>query len=86
MAAHLGDLAAAKKFGYQAIYINRPQEEGWPKERIQKARDEGWVDMWIDMAEGETSGSVRRDGGFVEVARRFGIHIGKEDEGGGSKI
>ena len=86
VAAHLADLAAAKKVGYQAIYIDRPQEETWPKEKVQKARDEGWVDMWVDLAEGETFGTVRSDAGFVEVARRFGVDTGKEGEGGGSKI
>ncbi len=90
VAAHLGDLAAAKKCGYQAIYIDRPLEEGWPRDRIEESRKEGWVDMWVNMEGGETFGAMRRDGGFVEVARRFGT-TGKEDrggegEGGGSKI
>ena len=84
VAAHLGDLAAAKKCGYQAIYIDRPQEEGWGREKVDKARKEGWVDMWVDLQEGEGFGSLRKDGGFVEVARRFGIEDSKE--GVGSKI
>ena len=84
VAAHLGDLAAAKKCGYQVIYIDRPQEEGWGREKVDKAMKEGWVDMWVDLQEGEGFGSLRKDGGFVEVARRFGIEDSKE--GVGSKI
>lgn len=61
VAAHLGDLAAARKCGYQTIYIDRPQEEQWSEEKISEARQ--WVDMWIEQG----------GGGFVEVARRFGI-------------
>jgi 2-haloacid dehalogenase len=63
VAAHLGDLQAAKKCGFQAIYIDRPQEESWKKEMVEEARGSGWVDMWVEQGEG----------GFLEVARRFGI-------------
>ena len=80
MAAHLGDLAAARKCGFQTIYIDRPQEEGWDADKKEKAREEGWVDMWVGVAEGETFGSLKKDGGLVEVARRFGL------EGDKSKI
>lgn len=63
VAAHLGDCEAAKKkCGYQAIYIERLDEESWSKEKIEQAKREGWVDMWIGIDEG----------GFEEVARRFG--------------
>lgn len=61
IAAHLGDLHAAKGCGYQTIYIERPQEEGWGPDKVETARE--WVNMWVK--EG--------DGGFEEVARRFGI-------------
>lgn len=62
IAAHLGDLEGSKKCGYQTIYIERPQEEGWDAEKVKKVRHEGWVDMWVGIDEG----------GFQEVARRFG--------------
>ncbi|RMZ83438.1 hypothetical protein DV737_g1536, partial [Chaetothyriales sp. CBS 132003] len=61
VAAHLGDLAAARRCGYQTIYIDRPGEEGWDEEQIKAARQ--WVDMWIDVDQG----------GFEEAARRFGL-------------
>ena len=67
VAAHLGDLAAARNCGYQTIYISRPQEEQWSKEKIEQSRE--WVDMWIE--EG--------DGGFEEMARRFEIKRGSEE-------
>jgi 2-haloacid dehalogenase len=63
IAAHLNDLKAARGCGYQTIYIERKQEEGWSEEEARKAKQEGWVDMWVTVDEG----------GFLEVARRFGI-------------
>jgi len=69
VAAHLGDLKAARECGFQTIYIEREQEEGWNEEETRKARDEGWVDMWVALGEGGS----KEDGGFMEVAKRFGI-------------
>jgi 2-haloacid dehalogenase len=66
VAAHLGDLAAARKVGYQTLYIERKQEEQWKGAKVEEAK--GWVDMWIGVD----------DGGFVEAARRWGI--GGEEE------
>ena len=63
VAAHLDDLKAAKGCGFQAIYVAREFEEAWSDDVVAQTRDEGWVDMWVD----------RDIGGFVEVARRFGI-------------
>ncbi|ETN37255.1 haloacid dehalogenase, type II [Cyphellophora europaea CBS 101466] len=60
VAAHLGDLEAARGCGYQTIYIEREQEEGWKEDKVKEAK--GWVDMWVSLGEG----------GFEEVARRFG--------------
>lgn len=60
VAAHLGDLKAARGCGYQTIYIERSQEEQWNKEQIEEARQ--WVDMWVSIDEP----------GFEEVAKRFG--------------
>lgn len=62
IAAHLGDLEAAKRCGYQTIYIERSQEESWNKDQIEQAKEQGWVDMWVSVDEG----------GFEEVARRLG--------------
>ncbi|KAI5462364.1 HAD-like domain-containing protein [Mariannaea sp. PMI_226] len=49
VAAHLGDLEAAKACGYRTVYVERPQEEGrkWAKdtENYQQAKD--WVDLWV---------------------------------------
>lgn len=59
VAAHLGDLRAAKNLGFRAIYVERPREEEYPATAIEEARQ--WVDMWIP--EGA--------GGFVEVGRRL---------------
>ncbi|KAH6655522.1 haloacid dehalogenase [Truncatella angustata] len=61
VASHLGDLRAAKNQGFRTIYVVRPQEEAFPLDAIEEARQ--WVDMWVD--EGE--------GGFEEVARRLGV-------------
>ena len=69
VAAHLGDLQAAKACGYQTIYIERTQEEAWSEEKIAKAKQDGWVDIWISVD----------GGGFKEVARRLGCSTnGKE--------
>jgi 2-haloacid dehalogenase len=70
VAAHLGDLEAARGCGYQTIYIEREKEEGWKPEAIQKAKDEGWVDMWIGLED------IATGGGFLEVAQRFGLMEG----------
>ena len=48
VAAHLGDLKAAKACGYSVIYVERSQEESWSKEKIEEAKVEGWVDLWIE--------------------------------------
>ena len=63
VAAHLGDLKAAMEFGLRTIYVERAGEESWSASEIRKARDEGWVDLWIEMGTGEE--------GLNEVARQF---------------
>lgn len=65
VAAHLGDLNAAKGCGYQTVYVEREQEEGWGKDEVEAARE--WVDMWVGVGEG----------GFEEMARRLGEGRGK---------
>jgi 2-haloacid dehalogenase len=47
VAAHLGDLKAAKSHGLRAVYVERPLEEDWSPEQVDQARSEGWVDVWI---------------------------------------
>ncbi|KAK6076077.1 haloacid dehalogenase [Seiridium cupressi] len=61
VAAHLGDLRAAKNLGFRAIYVERPREEAFSADAVAEARH--WVDMWI--AENEE--------GFVEVAKKLDI-------------
>ena len=68
IAAHLGDLKAAKGCGYQTIYIERSQEESWDNEQVEEAKRDGWVDMWVS----------QDDGGFEEVAKRFGCTAPKD--------
>jgi 2-haloacid dehalogenase len=65
VAAHLNDLKAAKSHGLQAIYVERPLEEDWNSEEVEKARNEGWVDLWIPAGQQ----------GFVTVAEKLGIEV-----------
>ncbi|CAG8165492.1 unnamed protein product [Penicillium salamii] len=66
VAAHLKDLKGAKDCGFQTIFVERYLEEAWSPIDVAKAKEEEWVDMWIDAD----------SGGFVEVAKRFGIEKG----------
>ncbi|EUC41079.1 hypothetical protein COCMIDRAFT_40687 [Bipolaris oryzae ATCC 44560] len=72
VAAHLNDLRGAKNNGMQTIYVERPGEEEWDSEQIEKALLEGWVDLWI--------GSNESQGSFVTVAERLGIELSSYDE------
>jgi 2-haloacid dehalogenase len=65
VAAHLPDLKAAKACGYQTIYVERPQEEDWDNEKVECARSEGFVDMWIN----------GHENGFLTVAERLGVEM-----------
>ncbi|KAL0942255.1 haloacid type ii [Colletotrichum truncatum] len=62
VAAHLGDLAAARGRGLRTIYVERPLEEDWEVGGQKYEDAKGWVDVWVK--EGE--------GGFEEVAKRLG--------------
>lgn len=66
VAAHLGDLDAARRLGLRTIYVERRQEEDWAEseERYQAAKE--WVDLWVGVEEE----------GFVEAARRLGSVLG----------
>lgn len=63
VAAHLEDLQAAKKCGFQTIYLERHLEEAWNSREIARAREEGFVDFWVGVG----------DSGLIEVARYFGL-------------
>ncbi|KAF2970284.1 hypothetical protein GQX73_g3317 [Xylaria multiplex] len=63
VAAHLGDLHAARANGLRTIYVERDREEEWPRDDNRWKDARGWADLWISQEEE----------GFVEVARRLGI-------------
>jgi 2-haloacid dehalogenase len=63
VAAHLKDLQAAKSCGFQTIYVERHLEEAWSADEVERAKKDGFVDIWVDL----------NTGGFLEVARRLGI-------------
>ncbi|KAL2143076.1 hypothetical protein VTI28DRAFT_355 [Corynascus sepedonium] len=62
VAAHMGDLAAARNYGLRTIYVERPGEEEWKPDEERYLRAREWVDIWVTQGEG----------GFEEVARRLG--------------
>ncbi|KAL4869983.1 hypothetical protein BDV12DRAFT_68101 [Aspergillus spectabilis] len=62
VAAHLGDLKAAKACGFGTIYVERVGEEF---SNLEKAIQDGYVDLAIEMDDSSD--------GFVEVARQLGI-------------
>lgn len=70
VAAHLNDLRAAKDNGLKTVYVERPGEEEWGKDEVEKAR--GWVDLWISAAPD--------DQGFITVAEKLGIELHAADE------
>lgn len=67
VAAHLNDLRAAKDNGLKTIYVERPGEEDWNEEQVDKVRQEGWVDLWISPRDGSK--------GFITVAEKLGIEL-----------
>ncbi|GAB7344507.1 hypothetical protein MBLNU457_2339t1 [Dothideomycetes sp. NU457] len=60
VAAHLGDLEAAKGCGLRTIYVERPQEETYD---VAMAREKGFVDLWIKEDED----------GFLGICRELGL-------------
>ena len=68
VAAHLVDLQAAKACGLQTVYVQRDREEAWTDEETEKARAEGWVDMWIPFGH-QGFLTLARELGRVEAAR-----------------
>ena len=75
VAAHLGDLWAARKCGYRTIYVERVDEEGWEGKRVEEARE--WVDLWVD------GRGMDGKGGLVEVAKLLGCGGAAEEPGRG---
>jgi 2-haloacid dehalogenase len=67
VAAHLNDLKAAKENGLQTIYVERAGEEEWDKDQVERAKQEGWVDLWVSSKDGSK--------GFVTVAEKLGIDV-----------
>jgi 2-haloacid dehalogenase len=67
VAAHLNDLKAAKENGLQTVYVERPGEEDWGDDEVERAKQGGWVDLWISNKNGSQ--------GFVSVAEKLGIDV-----------
>lgn len=65
VAAHLGDLKAAKACGLRTIYVERPLEEDFSEQEIEAAKREGWVDIWI----------TKDEDGFLATAEKLGIDV-----------
>ncbi|KAK3945875.1 putative haloacid dehalogenase protein [Diplogelasinospora grovesii] len=63
VAAHLGDLAAARSHGLRTVYVERSREEELESddERYGEARQ--WVDVWISQSQA----------GFIELAKELGL-------------
>lgn len=52
VAAHLADLRAARACGLQTVYVERSGEEEWGADEVGRAREEGWVGLWVGEGEG----------------------------------
>ncbi|KAM4057624.1 haloacid dehalogenase-like hydrolase [Hirsutella rhossiliensis] len=61
VAAHLGDLKAARACGLRTIYVERPQEEAWDEDGDDYRQAREWVDLWIS----------EQDDGLLSLARRL---------------
>lgn len=72
VAAHLNDLQAAKSNGLKTIFVERPREEGWSADEVEKAKQDGWVDIWVSHGDGNR--------GFITVASRLGVDVSAETE------
>lgn len=69
---HLNDLRGAKENCMQTVYGERPSEEEWDSEQTEKARREGWVDLWVCSNKGQ--------GGFITVAEKLGTEFSSSDQ------
>lgn len=63
VSARLGDLKVAKGLGWYVVYVQREGEEDWSEAEVVRAKEEGWVDLWV----GEGGDRV----GLVQVAARL---------------
>jgi 2-haloacid dehalogenase len=63
VAAHLGDLKAARECGFRTVYVEREREEDWDVSSHEYEEAKGWVDIWVRVEEA----------GFVAVARQMGV-------------
>lgn len=63
VAAHLGDLQAARDCGLRTVYVERPREEAWEVGSPEYEDAKRWVDIWVK----------EHEEGFVEVARQMGM-------------
>ncbi|KAH6899824.1 HAD-like domain-containing protein [Thelonectria olida] len=61
VAAHLGDLEAAKSCGFRTIYIERLREEDWSKNEDKYKQAKGWVDIWV----------TEEEDGILSVAQKL---------------
>ena len=66
VAAHLGDLEAARKCGFKTIYVERENEESWNKAEVERAKVEGWTDLWVGLEDGDGDRK-----GTLEIARKL---------------
>ncbi|KAL6714682.1 hypothetical protein ACLMJK_008107 [Lecanora helva] len=66
VAAHLGDLKAAKACGLQTIYVERDGEESWSAAEVDAAKKANWVDVWIGVEEKNGAG-----GGILEILQNL---------------
>lgn len=74
VAAHLGDLKAAKKCGMQTIYVERPVEEQMTPQEIEEMRRSGLIDLWIDDRPYEMGASGFR--ALVEIlSEKYDHHV-----------
>lgn len=65
--ARLGDLKVAKGLGWFVAYVQREGEEDWSEADVVRAKEEGWVDLWVGQG-----GEGKDRGGLVAVAARLG--------------
>lgn len=66
VSARLGDLKIAKELGWFVVYVQRDGEEELSEAEVGRAKDEGWVDLWVGQRE-----EGRDRGGLVELAAKF---------------
>lgn len=60
VAAHLGDLEAARACGFRTVYVEREREEDWERDGEKVERAKGWVDVWVREDEGGIGGVAEK--------------------------